>query len=75
MAPDCFGSLLIAADCTRLVLSARAQRREDVQVTTAPTVYFLDDEPTMRMVYEGWIQPPSPLHPASKVHLIASDCL
>ena len=36
-------------------------------MSQAQLVYFVDDEPTMRMVYEMWTKHPSPLHEASRI--------
>ncbi|EOD19519.1 hypothetical protein EMIHUDRAFT_451139 [Emiliania huxleyi CCMP1516] len=44
-----------------------AASRLHLEATQPLLVYFIDDEPTMRMVYGSWVRSPSPLHPDSKV--------
>ena len=60
-------SLHLLPEATRLQLQVCTPRQEDVQVGEALLVYFIDDEPTMRMIYSAWVRQPSPLHPDSKV--------
>ena len=36
-------------------------------MSQAQLVFFVDDEPTMRMVYEMWLRAPSPLQEASRI--------
>ena len=60
-------SLQLGPRTTRLLLEVEAPRPVEVQVSQAQLVYFVDDEPTMRMVYEMWVKPPSPLRPESRI--------
>ena len=60
-------SLHLAADSSRLRLEVRAPRLLDLEVTQPLLIYFIDDEPTMRMVYNSWLRKPSPLHADSRV--------
>mmetsp|Transcript_26552 Transcript_26552/g.86827 ORF Transcript_26552/g.86827 Transcript_26552/m.86827 type:complete len:1308 (+) Transcript_26552:50-3973(+) len=63
-------SLQLLPAASRLHLEVRAPRTVDIEAHSATQpllVYFIDDEPTMRMVYGSWVRSPSPLHPDSKV--------
>lgn len=60
-------SLHLEPTSSRLRLEVRAPRVVDVEAGQPLLVYFIDDEPTMRMVYNSWIRQPSPLHADSRV--------
>jgi len=60
--------LQLAPTTTRLRLEVRAPRPvEVVEISKALLVYFIDDAPTMRMMYQMWISQSSPLDPGSRV--------
>ena len=53
---------------TRFCLRVRAPRPVEVEVSEALLVFFIDDAPTMRMVYQMWIsEQASPLDPGCRV--------
>jgi len=60
-------SLTLLPSSTRLQLEVCTPRASEVTMSEALSVYFIDDEPTMRMVYSSWVRQPSPLHPDSKI--------
>ena len=70
-------SLHLATTASRLCFRVNAPRAIGLEVTEPLLVYFIDDEPTMRMVYNSWIRSPSPLHGDSRVfppsHLTPED--
>ena len=59
-------SLRLRPDATELRLEVVAPRAVEAQVSEALLVFFIDDEPAMRRLYEGWIAHPSPLHADSR---------
>ena len=60
-------SLHLAPTSSRLRLRVHAPRVVELEPTQPLLVYFIDDEPTMRMVYSSWVRQPSPLHADSCV--------
>jgi CheY-like chemotaxis protein len=60
-------SLHLHPTTSRLCLEVEAPRSVEVESSETPLVYFIDDEPTMRMVYDSWVRQPSPLNHESRV--------